>query len=301
MLRAYPSLAKLRLSEHQEKFWADEVKIIERLNGLRGAGRKAVFYDRKTSKKLSLEQYGKIEDGIKASKASLKSGPFWEWYNAIQEELANKVKIRSVPTPADDPAKVLAGIPPEKINDCQRVLQSRRDAQEFLILRARGLKTNVDGKIAFGRHRLDGKKFVLAVAASSGNLIDIHFNSDLAQIIHQAAQERDIQFFKILGRSLSQKSRRSAELDWNDRCESLPCFLVDFWIGWPSAHPDFPPLCFFTDQALADWCGFALTPESDGGHFDAVRKCRQRLRLKRAETALIKSVTTDAKGAILLG
>ena len=297
MLKAYPSLAKLRLSEHQKNLWEAEVKIIERLNGLRGAGRKAVFFDCKTGKELSLEQYGKIEDKIKAT---LKTVSFWERYGEFQTRLAKLVEMRSEPTPADDPAIVLAGISPEKIKDCQRVLQSWRDALNFLILRARGLKTKAGGKIAFGRHRLDGKNFVLAVAAATGNLKDIHFNCDLAQIIHQAAQEPDIQFFKILGRNLSRKSGRAVELDWDHRCDKLPCFLVDFWIGQPSTHPDFPPLCLFTDQALADWCNFALTPESAGGHFAAVQKCRQRLKLKRAKTALIKSVTRDATGAILL-
>jgi len=299
MLKTYPSLANLSLSKRQKNLWAAEVKIIERLKGLRGAGRKAVFVDRKTGKKLSLEQYGKIEDKIKAT---LKTGSFWERYEEFQTRLAKIVEMRSEPTPADDPAIVLAGILPEKIKDCQRVLQSWRDAQMFLIIRARGLKTKAGGKIAFGRHRLDGKEFVLAVAASTGNLENIHGDFDIAQIIHQAAQEPDIRFFKSLGSKLSRKSGRSAELDWNDRyrCEVLPCFLVDFWIGRPASHPDFPPLCLFTDQALADWCNHALGKNPDDVTTCSVCKCRQRLGLKRAKTALIKSVTKDATGAILL-
>lgn len=297
MLIAYPSLAKLRLSPRQKNLWADEVKIIERLNVLRGAGRKAVWFERKTGKKLSLQQYFKIEDKIKAT---LKTGSVLERYNEFQTRLATLVETRSEPTPADDPAIVLAGISQEKIMDCQQVLQSWRDAQLFLIIRARGLKTKPSGKIAFGRYRLDGKKFALAVAASTGKLENIHGDFDIAQIIYQAAQEPDITFFKRLGRNLSDKKGRRPDLDWND-CENIACLLVDFWIGRPDTHPNFPPLCFFTDQALADWCGFALDTNSDNRNFSAVRKWRQRLGLKHAKTRLIKSVTRAANGEILLG
>jgi hypothetical protein len=162
-----------------------------------------------------------------------------------------------------------------------------------------GQKMKSSGKIGFGPQRLDEKHFVLALAASTGSLKNTWANFDVAKIIHQAAEENDVRFFKGLGRKLSKKGKRLGT-DLN-RCDDLACFLVDFWICSPDKLPDFPPLCFFTDEALADWCDFALTPESDGGHFDAVRKCRQRLKLENAKTPLIKSVTKDANGAIHLG
>ena len=161
-----------------------------------------------------------------------------------------------------------------------------------------GQKIKSSGKIAFGRQRLDEKHFVLTLATSTGSLKNTWADFDVAKIIHQAVAENDIRFFKRLGRKLEKKCKR-AGTDLN-RCDDLACFLVDFWISSPATDPDFPPLCLFTDQAIADWCDFVLTPESDGGHFDSVRKWRQRLGLKRAKTALIKSVTKDNTGAILL-
>jgi hypothetical protein len=298
MIKDYPSLAKLHLRAGLKNFWADEAKIIERVNSLRGAGCRATLRDRITGRELSPKQIAQIQGKVRASLLK-KEGSNLERFEMYRKALDAKIASYWVPMPADDPAKVLAGIPVEKIQDCQRVIQSSKDARDFLVLRAMGHKPKPSGTIGFGRHRLDAKKFVLLLAAATGNLKNTWANFDVAKIINQAAEEKDIRFFKSLGRKLSKKGKRVG-IDLN-RCDDLACFLMDFWICSPDKHPDFPPLCLFTDEALADWCDFALTPESDGGHFDAVRKCRQRLKLKNAKTPLIKSVTKDANGAIRLG
>src|SRR6478609_4531720 len=130
MLKAYPSLAKLHLSRRQENFWTNEAKIFARVDGLRGAGCKAIFRDRITGKELSIKQVAKIRDEIRDS---LKTG---STFAMLQKALNDRIASQWVPTPADAPAKILAGIPAEKIQDCERVIRSERDARDFLILRA---------------------------------------------------------------------------------------------------------------------------------------------------------------------
>lgn len=294
MIKDYPSLAKLHLRAGQANFWVKEAKIIERVAGLRGAGCRAIFRDRVTGKELSIKQVAKIRDKINAA-LKTKEGANFEMFRKAFDD---RVTSQGVPKPADDPAKVLAGIPVEKIRDCQRVIQSCKDARDFLVLRAIGHKPKSSGTIGFGRHRLDAKKFVLLLAAATGNLKNTWANFDVAKIIHQAAVENDIRFFKSLGGKLSKKGKR-AGTDLN-RCDIMACFLVDFWICKPDTHPNFPPLCFFTDEALADWCAYALNTNSDNRNLASVRKWRQRLGLKRATTALINCVTKEANGAILL-
>lgn len=295
MLKAYPSLAKLQLSVRQENFWANEAKILERVDSLRGAGIKSIFRDRITGKELSIKQVAKIRDKIRAS---LKTG---STFAMLQKALNDRIASQSVLTRADNPVKKLAGIPPEKIKDCQQVIQSQKDARDFLVLRAVGHKPKSSGTIGFGRHRLDAKKFVLLLAAATGNIKNTWANFDVAKIIHQAAVENDIRFFKSLGRKLSKKGKR-AGTDLN-RCDTLACYLVDFWIGSPDTHPDFPPLCLFTDPALNAWCDYALSRKSNDNilcKHGAVTKWRLRLGLERAKTAIIKSVTKDDEGAIIL-
>jgi hypothetical protein len=300
MIKDYPSLAKLHLRAGQENLWANEAKILGRVNGLRGAGFRVIFRDRITGKELSVKQIAKIRDEINAS-LGIKGGTNLETLQMSMKAFDEKVGSQYVPTSADDPAAILAGISAEKIQDCRRVIQSCKDARDFLVLRAMGHKPKSSGTIGFGRHRLDAKKFVLLLAAANGNLKNTWANFDVAKIIHQAAEENDIRFFKSLGRKLSKKGKR-AGTDLN-RCDTLACFLVDFWIGSPDAHPDFPPLCLFTDPALNDWCDYALSRKSNDKilcKHGAVTKWRRRLGLKRAKTALIKSVTKDAGGAIIL-
>lgn len=300
MIKAYPSLAKMCLSHRQKPFWANEAKIIERVGSLRGAGGGVIFRDRVTGKELSIKQVAKIRDKIKTS-LGIKGGANLETLEMLRKAIDEKVGSQYVPRPADDPAKVLAGIPVEKIQDCRRVIQSCKDARDFLVLRAMGHKPKSSGTIGFGRHRLDAKQFVLLLAAANGNLKNTWANFDVAKIIHQAAEENDMRFFKSLGRKLSKKGKR-AGTDLN-RCDTLACFLVDFWIGSPDTHPDFPPLCLFTDPALNDWCDYALSRKSNDKilcKHGAVTKWRRRLGLKRAKTAFIKSVTKDDGGAIIL-
>ena len=300
MIKDYPSLAKLHLRAGHENFWANETKILARVDGLRGAGFRSVFRDRITGKELSVKQVAKIRDEIKAS-LGIKGGTNLETLQMSMKAFDEKVGSQCVPTSADDPAKVLAGIPVEKIQDAQRVIRSCKDARDFLILRAMGQKMKSSGKIGFGRQRLDEKHFVLSLAAATGNLKNTWANFDVAKIIHQAAEENDIRFFKRLGKKLEKKGKR-AGTDLN-RCDNLACFLVDFWIGSPDTHPDFPPLCIFTDPALNDWCDYALSRKSNDKilcKHGAITKWRRRLGLERAKTALIKSVTKDDGGAIIL-
>jgi hypothetical protein len=86
-------------------------------------------------------------------------------------------------------------------------------------------------------------------------------------------------------------------VDWS-RCPSIACVLVDFWIGSRGDYAHIPPLCFFTDQALLDFCDAAI-PEEESS-FDSLRKVRQRLGLKHTARPMIKTVLIKSN-SILFG
>jgi hypothetical protein len=91
-----------------------------------------------------------------------------------------------------------------------------------------------------------------------------------------ACRANDAKFFIRLGRVLSERGAVEPG--------KLADILVAGWCGDPSR----PGLCFFTDEALAEFCRVALGNERLT--LDVVRKTRQRLGLKKAGKARITKV-----------
>ena len=189
---------------------------------------------------------------------------------------------------SDDPNTPANELPVDAIAEYRFVAESCDRARTSLIAIASGDKPSAKGEseVKLGEVYLDEKAYVLNHAWCHKNLRVWSF----ADFIHKAAKDNDVSFFKKLGKALSSREKRSP-LDWT-RCDELDCFLVDFWCGQPFGFPKFPPLCFLTDTALADCCAHALGRDTldKTVSFDAVRKRRQRLKLKQAKNLRIKNV-----------
>jgi hypothetical protein len=255
MLKAYPVIDTMDFEACPTPRPAEIAKDLARVDGLRGAGWRDVFRNKKTGKELNPGQI----------KKSLCKEPL-------------NVIIERVPIPADDPQKILAGISNDDRAEYREVLASRSDAIMILGLQARGDKLNEAGGIRSGNIRWEEKKFALNLVAARKSLNT--FGLDVPRVVHQAAMENDIRFFKQLAICLNPKRQR-AEVDWN-RVQNLPCFLVDFWTGQHGC-PDIPPLCLFSNKALADLCKLALgTAQGDV----AVRKWVSRLHLHRLNSLI---------------
>jgi hypothetical protein len=100
-----------------------------------------------------------------------------------------------------------------------------------------------------------------------------------------ACRENDTKFFIRLGRVLSERGPfepgRMADI------------LVAGWCGDAGR----PGLCFFTDEALAEYCRMALGNERLS--LDVVRKTRQRLGLKKAGKPNITKVKKVNGGIVV--
>ncbi|MCU0786008.1 MAG: hypothetical protein MUF81_18570 [Verrucomicrobia bacterium] len=82
------------------------------------------------------------------------------------------------------------------------------------------------------------------------------------------------------------------EVDWS-RCDPLACFVVANWCEATHFQTGMPLLCFFTDQALADFCAIAFGRNAGNPTAEAIRQWRKRLGLKRARTPKIRKVTIE--------
>jgi hypothetical protein len=175
------------------------------------------------------------------------------------------------------------------------------------------------GKILVGDRRLDERKVALQIVKSSGSLQ--HRVVSIA--IETARQQNDFKFFKALANA--GLGKRVPEVDF-ERISVVPRFLVDYWCGdrswpqgrygrwiewlndfgnwkdgafvWKKYQPLFfyPPLCFFSNGALATFLAFALGKEQSDADTStlAVRQWVSRLGLIRASTPKIKEVRNDA-------
>jgi len=118
----------------------------------------------------------------------------------------------------------------------------------------------------------------------------------LPQFIFEAAKQNNVRFFIRLGKAL-QSRKKVPDVDWT-QCDPVACFLVENWCEWRAYDRRFPALCFFSDQALADFCSamFGRNPGSPSGY--SIRQWRRRLGLKQASRPKIRKVTIE-KGKIL--
>ena len=238
---------------------------------------------------------------------------------ALKEGRKFSVSHRTVRTDAGDPANLLSGIPADRVAEYRGIIQSRNTATSKLLNQIEGQKVSKTGKIIAGNTRLDEKTFALRLVQKQQSLKPVFpllpnpqaphaeqlknpslkpgFHDLISQVIAQATQENDIPFLKKIFR------KPSGGKKLQNGFSPLQEFLLDFWCGQCNGlmldRSDLPPLCFFIDDALTDWCNFCAIVKDDLS-FDSVRKCRQLLGLKRAKTPLIKSATKDNNGAILL-
>jgi hypothetical protein len=185
----------------------------------------------------------------------------------------------------------LKEFPPKQVAEYCQVRQSMDRARRRLIIRARGDRENPNGAEALGDVRIDEKHSALNQAAKFKSVGRI----GQSEYISSALKRNDVRFFIQLGKKLQSKQRRP-EVDWSGPgCDRLARFLIENWCEGQAFNALLPALCFFADQALADFCSIAL---SRNPSLPAIRKCRQRLGLKQASSPRVKTVTI--KGSEIL-
>ena len=145
--------------------------------------------------------------------------------------------------------------PLERIIEYCEIWRSQRRAATRLMIKACGERESRKGKgseVYVGPIPLDESQFVLqhARTAKAVNILG------LPGLIHEAAKQNDVRLFIRLGRAL-QSSQTVAEVDWA-RVDPVPRFLVDNWCEGQHYNSRLPALCFFSDQALADFCNAAF-------------------------------------------
>lgn len=192
------------------------------------------------------------------------------------------------------PARLLENVRPEHVAfisshivEFCNVWRSQEKAFGLLASKARREKVNPKGFVSVGEVHLDEKCYALRLAEldkSVSNHVGMH-------VIGEAAKRNDVRFFIQLGRAL-QKRRKPLEVDWS-RCDPLACFLVANWCEATHFNQGKPLLCFFTDQALADFCSVAFGRNAGIPTAETVRQWRKRLGLKRPKSSKIKKVTVE--------
>jgi len=180
------------------------------------------------------------------------------------------------------------------IEYCQ-VRQSMDKARTRLLIRASGDRENpkgADSEVAQGDVWLDEKKFVINEAAKSKS---VAMSSGL---IHKAAMRNDVRFFVRLGKALQSK-KMLQDVDWTrPGCDPVAFFLVENWCSGQAYKSRLPALCFFSDQALADFCSAAFGRKAGNPSLDAIRQWRRRLGLKQVSSPKVKA--TNVSGGEIL-
>lgn len=120
-------------------------------------------------------------------------------------------------------------------------------------------------------------ELVLRVIHARGSTADSH----VAGHIQRAAQKDNLDF---LCRVADVLNRPAAKVEASEMQRKF--WLAVCWVC--SSRRDIPPLCFWTDQAIADLAVIVLRDKTLT--FDAVRKTRQRLLLKKAKP-LVRSLS----------
>lgn len=191
----------------------------------------------------------------------------------------------------------LAKFTPAQVVEYCQVRQSVDQAHTRLIIRACGDRENPKGKdseVALGDVWMDEKKFVINEAAKSKSIA----MAATSGLIQKAAMRNDVRFFIRLGKALQSKQRLPA-VDWTrPGCDPVACFLVENWCGGQAYKSCLPALCFFSDQALADFCSAAFGRKPGNPSHDAIRQWRRRLGLKQTRCPKVKA-TIVSDGEIL--
>lgn len=186
----------------------------------------------------------------------------------------------------------LAKFAPAQVVEYCQIRQSADRARTRLIMRASGDKERpkgADSEITLGDLWLDEKKFVLNEARKFKRV-------GYPDLINKAAEANDVRFFIQFGKAL-QKKERVADVDWK-RTDPISRFLVENWCGGRTYNSRWPALCFFSNQALADFCSAMFGRKPGNPSLDAARQRRRLLGLKQASSPRVKGITVS-RGEIL--
>ena len=201
----------------------------------------------------------------------------------------------SIPARSLEDFPWLAKFKPLQVLEYWQISQSRSKAADSLIIKARGERIcpkGVYSKVGSGDAKLVEEKFLLNAVAKSKSVKRYY----LPQFIFEAAKQNNVRFFIRLGKVL-QSREKIPDVDWK-RCDPVACFLVANWCEWREYDRRFPALCFFSDQALADFCSAIFGRNAGNPSAYSIRQWRRRLGLKQASHPKIREVTIE-KGEIL--
>ena len=166
----------------------------------------------------------------------------------------------------------LAKFTPAQVVEYCRIKQSSRIAAGRLMIRASGDRLCPKGaytSASIGEDKIDEEKFVLNEAAKTKSVK--HYQ--LPQFIFEAAKQNNVRFFIRLGKAL-QLREKVPYVDWT-RCDPVACFLVENWCEWLAYDDHLPALCFFSDQALADFCSAIFCRKPGNPSIDSIRQWRR--------------------------
>lgn len=193
----------------------------------------------------------------------------------------------------------LAKFKPAQVVEYCRVRHSRSKACDHLIIQARDERLCPKGtysKVGSGGAKLVEEKFILNAAAKSKSVRRHYF---MTQFIFEAAKQNNVRFFIRLGKVL-QSSKKVPDVDWT-RCDKVACFLVENWCEWRAYDRRFPALCFFSDQALADFCSALFGRKSGNPSVDSIRQWRRRLGLKQAGRPKVRQIRLQGNEVLFAG
>ena len=315
-----PALEKLRFSKRQEFFWIKDAELLALIRDLPPPPfvPHHAYRDKTTGKDITQQEY--TSKLLAERRIAVSHREDWTEGDYPPSVLAT----------------LPAGIPGDKIKDFCVVVKSQRNAMRMLADQTAGWERKSDGLFRGGPNRYAEKSVVKRLvqgqqstrpfcralpnpAAAPEELrqsLDNPpdkplFHDAVARVLKQAIDDDDMPYLRSVFRKQA----------WKGKVHDVTEFLVDFWCGPPCidlsgaqhsdrdslaepapsgpislCHPNFPPLCFFTDDALAAFCGYALeTDEKDFG--------RTRRNLLEQSTILarrIREVHRPAEGLILL-
>lgn len=152
---------------------------------------------------------------------------------------------------------------------------------------------NKASEMRVGPLRVNVKKYALAHVGATGNIAD--------RVVAYALKRGIITKTDVLRARRKRKRHPSFEAE---RISAIAHFLINYWCGERGAYGQsrqlgiffMPPLCFFTDKALADFCEVCLGVTTNSG---VIRQWIHRLRLVRPKhppTPKIKDVKLHKDG-----
>ena len=221
-----------------------------------------------------------------------------EWISSLDAKVQEKFWQGSMPAKIFEDFPWLANFNPAQAVEYRRIRQSRRKAADSLIIRARGDQLCPKGaysKVRLGNDRLVEERFVLNTVAKSKSVKRYY----LPQYIFEAAKQNNIRFFIRLGKVLQSK-KTVPDVDWA-RCDPVACFLVANWCEWREYDRRFPALCFFSDQALADFCSAVFGRKFGNPSVDSIRQWRRRLGLKQASRPKVRQISLQGNEVLFVG